>query len=467
MPDFKLHEAFSEPGADLYKQKGNDAFKEGKWDEAIKNYNKAISLDPNQAPFYSNRAACWASKGNHESALADAKKCVERDPKFVKGYSRKGKALFDLGRLQEAEAAYEEGLAIDPSNEACKQGIVAVKADRKARSRTNSGFGNAGSFLKKAAEKMKSGGWGGRLQMYMVVMMGYYLYNQYVGNSRGRGNSKVSDSAHEAADEEGEGGYEAEARPMPEGGSWFSYLEAEGRPTDVQLLLLHRTAASAEAEYGALLANVLEKAPASGLKIFAPDRPCHGFSPCPESGEPSNSGGWLMQLLAKRRASKELAIVASGYEATVAALSLAQRRAAPVRLLVVSPQTMAPKKPAGTAKALGAWVDSHLTASSTARDVADAVLWASSPTGDGSVEDLETSVGQLPEGVVVTLLYGDKDQQDQKLKRTLEDLGAEVSVRQIRVDSLEELAAMVRRVLRASGADEEASEGETAEFSEL
>lgn len=35
--------------AEEFKKKGNDAFKDKRWDDAIENYNKAISLEPNQA----------------------------------------------------------------------------------------------------------------------------------------------------------------------------------------------------------------------------------------------------------------------------------------------------------------------------------------------------------------------------------------------------------------------------------
>eukprot|EP00409_Alexandrium_fundyense_P002355 CAMPEP_0185903958 /NCGR_PEP_ID=MMETSP0196C-20130402/3248_1 /TAXON_ID=2932 /ORGANISM="Alexandrium fundyense, Strain CCMP1719" /LENGTH=100 /DNA_ID=CAMNT_0028623133 /DNA_START=90 /DNA_END=388 /DNA_ORIENTATION=+ len=95
--------------AEEYKKRGNDAFKERKWDEAIKQYNKAIALDPTNAAYYSNRSGAWSSKSNHESALADANKCLSQDPQFVKGYARKGKALFDMDEWDQAEVAYKEG----------------------------------------------------------------------------------------------------------------------------------------------------------------------------------------------------------------------------------------------------------------------------------------------------------------------------------------------------------------------
>merc|ERR1712166_720737 len=91
---------------------------------------KSITLDRTCAVYYSNRSAAWSSKGNNQSALNDALKCIEKDPQFAKGYSRKGKALFDMFQTNEAEAAYLEGLKVDPQNATLQQGLADVRASR-------------------------------------------------------------------------------------------------------------------------------------------------------------------------------------------------------------------------------------------------------------------------------------------------------------------------------------------------
>ena len=47
--------------AQAAKAKGNAAFSAGKYDEAIKHFTEAISHDPTDAIFYSNRAGAFAS----------------------------------------------------------------------------------------------------------------------------------------------------------------------------------------------------------------------------------------------------------------------------------------------------------------------------------------------------------------------------------------------------------------------
>eukprot|EP00927_Polykrikos_kofoidii_P070627 TRINITY_DN67040_c0_g1_i1.p1 TRINITY_DN67040_c0_g1~~TRINITY_DN67040_c0_g1_i1.p1 ORF type:complete len:510 (-),score=127.90 TRINITY_DN67040_c0_g1_i1:94-1542(-) len=475
MPEFKLNEAFSASGAEEYKKKGNEAFKDQNWEEAIKNYNKAISLDPNQATFYSNRAACWSYKGNHESALADANKCIERDPEFVKGFSRKGKALFDLNRLDEAEAAYTEGLAIDAANDACKDGIAAIKAAKKAARGSFPGMDQAKNWFASAADSFKSGGTGGRMQKYMMIMAGYFVFTTFMSSKKGKASPKDI-SSHEVAEEEADpiqGTFNLRRDFAEAGGRWLSYLgaEADGRQ-DTQLLLLHRTASSAEADFGGVVSQLLDGGSIAGLQLIAPDRPCHGLSPCPDGGEPRDSAGMLTSLLSKRGAKKNLAIVSSGKEATEMALALVRRRATPVHLLIVSPHAESPKKTqVASVDDLGQVLTSlsRSLGLQTAREAADALRWATAISGGGNTKDDEEEdesaseaparkYTRLPEGVSVSILYTDKEDQDESLKLSLEDQGAEVSVRQIRAEPSEELVAEFRRAWRLARGEEDVQE---------
>ena len=52
--------------------------------KAVECYTEAISLDPSNHVFYSNRSAAYAKDKKYEQALADAKKCVELKPDWGK-----------------------------------------------------------------------------------------------------------------------------------------------------------------------------------------------------------------------------------------------------------------------------------------------------------------------------------------------------------------------------------------------
>jgi len=69
---------------------------------------------------YSNRAACYQKLMEWQLALKDADRCVEMDPTFVKGWSRKGGIHFFLKEYHRALEAYDRILKLDPHNEEAK-----------------------------------------------------------------------------------------------------------------------------------------------------------------------------------------------------------------------------------------------------------------------------------------------------------------------------------------------------------
>jgi stress-induced-phosphoprotein 1 len=113
--------------ADEAKAKGNAAFSAGRFEEAAKHFTDAIALAPTNHVLYSNRSAALASLHRYSDALADAERTVEIKPDWAKGYSRLGAAHLGLGAADSAVAAYEKGLALDPSNEGLKAGLEDAK----------------------------------------------------------------------------------------------------------------------------------------------------------------------------------------------------------------------------------------------------------------------------------------------------------------------------------------------------
>jgi tetratricopeptide (TPR) repeat protein len=105
---------------DEFKNKGNAAFKAGKFQEAIEWYTKALgtisATDEAAAALLSNRAASFSSLGKHQEALADAEACIVAKPAWVKGPFRKGVALEALGKYTEAEKALEQALNCERDN---------------------------------------------------------------------------------------------------------------------------------------------------------------------------------------------------------------------------------------------------------------------------------------------------------------------------------------------------------------
>lgn len=139
------------------KTRGNEAFTKGEFQKAVEEFTEAIKQDPTDGIFYSNRSGAFASLKQFEQALEDANKCLELRPDFVKGYSRKGVALFGMGKHKEAEEAYDAGLKLDPANAQLKDGL---SESRRAQMDFSNPFGKlfgADMFVKLQADPTTRG----------------------------------------------------------------------------------------------------------------------------------------------------------------------------------------------------------------------------------------------------------------------------------------------------------------------
>lgn len=102
--------------AEAAKNAGNALFKAGNYQAAIAKYDEAHALDPTNAAYQSNAAACWEKLGKYVEMEAAARKCVSADKSFVKGYFRLATALKLQNDLVGCIKALESGLAVESSN---------------------------------------------------------------------------------------------------------------------------------------------------------------------------------------------------------------------------------------------------------------------------------------------------------------------------------------------------------------
>jgi len=59
---------------------GNAYFYLKEYDDAIKNYDQSIRLNPQNADYYVNRGLAYMSKGDNATAVADFEKALSLDP---------------------------------------------------------------------------------------------------------------------------------------------------------------------------------------------------------------------------------------------------------------------------------------------------------------------------------------------------------------------------------------------------
>lgn len=128
-------------------QKGNISYHSEAYEEAIKYYDKALSLDPNDANAWRKKGDCFqklkiktqatecynkclkinpndveallsigithAKTGNHNEAIEYYDQALAIDPNDARLYNAKGSSLMNLDNPREAERIYDQALALD------------------------------------------------------------------------------------------------------------------------------------------------------------------------------------------------------------------------------------------------------------------------------------------------------------------------------------------------------------------
>jgi len=97
----------SEPSTGLeWKNKGNQLFQNNEVEKAIEAYGKAIDLEPDNAIYYSNRAAAYTFNNQFKEAVDDALVAVKINNTYAKGWVRLGVAQYSRGFYGDAIEAF-------------------------------------------------------------------------------------------------------------------------------------------------------------------------------------------------------------------------------------------------------------------------------------------------------------------------------------------------------------------------
>lgn len=98
----------AEPSTALeWKNRGNELFSQDDIDGALNAYSKAIELEPENAVYYSNRAAAYTFKRDFAKGVADAQKAIELNKVYPKAWIRLGIAEYSRGDFTKALDAFQ------------------------------------------------------------------------------------------------------------------------------------------------------------------------------------------------------------------------------------------------------------------------------------------------------------------------------------------------------------------------
>ena len=101
-------------GADFHFNLANRLFTEGKRDEAIDSYEKAIAIKPDWAEAYANIGSARSQQGNLDAAITYYQKAVELKPELEVLHSNLANSFLQQGKYESAITSYQTALKIKP-----------------------------------------------------------------------------------------------------------------------------------------------------------------------------------------------------------------------------------------------------------------------------------------------------------------------------------------------------------------
>lgn len=93
--------------------RGNKSFDEGKYDEAVEFYDKAIKANKVNATAYGNKSAALSFLERYEEALETADKALEITTRIAMLHLNKGDALNGLGEFEKAIESFNKAIELD------------------------------------------------------------------------------------------------------------------------------------------------------------------------------------------------------------------------------------------------------------------------------------------------------------------------------------------------------------------
>ncbi len=116
----------------MEKERGNEAFREGKFQRAVEAYTRSLGYEPAAPLVLSNRAEAHLRLKDNRRALEDATAALKLLPGHVKTLLRRGRAAVACGRLREAMADLTAAMQLEPDNKRVAAELRKAREQRRA-----------------------------------------------------------------------------------------------------------------------------------------------------------------------------------------------------------------------------------------------------------------------------------------------------------------------------------------------
>jgi tetratricopeptide (TPR) repeat protein len=97
---------------------GDRFYESGRLEEAVQEFQRALTLDPDNVNVHNSLGVCYANMGKFEEAVAEFSRVTELEPNDFMAHYNLGCALLSLARRDEAEHAFLRAAELEPDNAA-------------------------------------------------------------------------------------------------------------------------------------------------------------------------------------------------------------------------------------------------------------------------------------------------------------------------------------------------------------
>ena len=123
------------------------------YDEAIKEYNEAIRLDPKNAKAYNGRGVIYQMKGQYDQAIKEFNEAIRLDPNDSWAYAARGGTYLTKGQYAQAVLDTKRALVLNPNDELAKSVLQKISGGDTTRT----GIQNTNSAREKAQAALERG----------------------------------------------------------------------------------------------------------------------------------------------------------------------------------------------------------------------------------------------------------------------------------------------------------------------
>lgn len=111
--------------------RGIDLLGEGKFEEAIKQFDKSMSIYPLDAAVHSHKGVALANLSRHPEALAEFRKSIQLEPAWAGGYNNLAFELLNVRDFKGAEINSKTAIKLAPKNPVYVLTLAEIYIDAK------------------------------------------------------------------------------------------------------------------------------------------------------------------------------------------------------------------------------------------------------------------------------------------------------------------------------------------------